>query len=255
MKHQRTVIIVATALIGLSACGGGDSNTPPLTGAIRIGNGIADSSGLNMSITDTTSFTAIGVDAASSIGYIPVSAVVSYNASLTSNGTSFTVGGISIDQDHVTTIFTYGEMAAGTQGGFPAEIALGTPVGGQAAVQPVHAALLTSTTALSLNFYFVKPGICSTAIAGAAANGAATFKASPGSFVLTTGTYEICVTDAAGTVLFDSGPTGIALPLANADVYQLAAYDAPSGKGNGSTLMLSLLDNAGGNTALYNLKN
>jgi hypothetical protein len=72
---------------------------------------------------------------------------------------------------------------------------------------------------------------------------------------LTTGTYEICVADAAGTVLFDSGPTGIALPLANADVYQIAAYDAPSGKGNGSTLMLSLLDNAGGNIALYHLKN
>jgi len=255
MKHQRAVTIVVTALIGLSACGGGDNNTPPLTGAIRIGNGIADSSGLDMSISNTTSFTAIGVDAASTISYIPVSAVQSYNATLASNSATFTVSGISIDQDHVTTLFTYGEIAAGTQGGFPAEIALGTPVGGEAAVQPVHAALLASTTALSLSFFFVTPGVCATAIAGATANGSATFKASPGSFVLATGTYEICITDAAGTVLFDSGPTGMALPLANADVFQLAVYDAPSGMGNGSALMLSLLDNAGGNTALYNLKN
>jgi hypothetical protein len=55
--------------------------------------------------------------------------------------------------------------------------------------------------------------------------------------------------------LFGSGPTGIALPVANADVYQLAACDAPNGKGNGSALLLSLLDNAGGNTVLYSLKN
>jgi hypothetical protein len=38
-------------------------------------------------------------------------------------------------------------------------------------------------------------------------------------------------------------------------VFQIAAYDAPRGKGNGSTLMLSLVDNNAGNTALYNLKN
>ena len=69
------------------------------------------------------------------------------------------------------------------------------------------------------------------------------------------GAYEICVTDGAGTVLFDSGPTGIALPTSNANVFQIAAYDAPSDKGNGSMLVLALLDNAGGNTVLYNLKN
>ena len=38
-------------------------------------------------------------------------------------------------------------------------------------------------------------------------------------------------------------------------VFQIAAYDAPGNKGNGSALVLSLLDNAGGNTILYNLKN
>jgi hypothetical protein len=59
-------------------------------------------------------------------------------------------------------------------------------------------------------------------------------------------TYEICVADDGGQLLFDSGPTGIALPASNSvDVCQLAAFDAPAGKGNGSGLVLSLLDNKG----------
>jgi hypothetical protein len=252
---QYRVPLAGAVLLGLAACGGGDNNTPPLTGAIRVANGISDSTGLDMSITDTTSFSAIAVDSASSIKYIPVSAVVSYKATLTTNGSSFTVDGISADQDKLTTVFAFGEMSSGTQGGFPAEMSVNSPANGQFVMQPVHAALQTSAAALSLNFYFVKPGVCSTAVTGATANGSATFKASPALFALAGGTYEICVTDGAGTVLFDSGPTGIALPTSNANVFQIAAYDAPSGKGNGSTLMLSLVDNAGGNVALYNLKN
>jgi hypothetical protein len=255
MKHPGVPALVGTALLGLSGCGGGDNNTPPLTGAIRVANGISDSTGLNMSITDTTSFSAVAVDGASNIKYVPVSAVVNYEATLTTNGTSFTVGGISADQDKLTTIFAFGEMSGGTQGGFPAEMSVNSPTNGQFVMQPVHAALQNAANALSLNFYFVKPGVCSTAVVGATANGSATFKTSPNLFALAGGTYEICVTDGAGTVLFDSGPVGIALPTSNANVFQIAAYDAPTGKGNGSTLVLSLLDNAGGNTALYNLKN
>jgi hypothetical protein len=135
------------------------------------------------------------------------------------------------------------------------EESVSAPGGNQAVVQPIHAALLASSTALSLTFYFVAPSECSSAIAAATVKGSATFKASPSTLTLAQGTYEICVTDAAGTVLFDSGPDGIALPTVNTNVFQIAAFDVPSGKGNGSTLILSLLDNAGGNTALYNLKN
>lgn len=255
MKHSRVPAFVGTALLGLSGCGGGDNNTPPLTGAIRVANGIVDSTGLDMSITDTTSFSAIAVDSASSIKYVPVSAVVHYEAKLTTNSTSFTVDGISADQDKLTTVFTFGEISGGTQGGFPAEMSVDSPASGQFVMQPVHAALAAASAALSLNFYFVKPSECSTAVTGATANGSATFKASPALFALASGTYEICVTDGAGTVLFDSGPTGIALPTSNGNVFQIAAYDAPSGKGNGSALVLSLLDNAGGSTVLYNLKN
>ena len=255
MQHIRVPAIVGTALLGLTACGGGDNNTPPLTGAVRVANGIIDSTGLDMSITDTATFSAIAVDSASSIKYIPVSAVVNYDATLSTNGSTFKGGGSSADQDKVTTVFTFGEMSSGTQGGFPAEMSVNSPTNGQFVMQSVHAALLASTTALSLNFYIVKPGVCSAAIVGATANGTATFKASSALFTMAGGTYEICVTDDAGTVLFDSGPAGIALPTSNANVFQIAAYDAPSGKGNGSTIVVSLLDNAGGNNVLYNLKN
>lgn len=255
MKQYRVPTLAGVALLGLAACGGGDNNTPPLTGGIRVANGIVDSTGLGMSITDTTSFNAIAADSASTISYIPISAVVSYSATLSTNGSSFKVDGISADQDKVSTVFTFGEMGSGTQGGFSAQMSLNPASNGQSVLQPIHAALLTAATALSLNFYFVKPGVCSTAIADATASGSATFKASPAPFALAGGTYEICVTDAAGTVLFDSGPTGIALPTSNANVFQIAAYDAPSGTENDSGLVLSLLDNAGGNTALYNLEN
>jgi hypothetical protein len=113
-----------------------------------------------MSITDTISFSAIAVDSASRIKYIPVSAVVGYEAKLTTNGSSFTVGGISADQDKLTSVFAFGEMSSGTQGGFPAEMSVNSPTNGQFVMQAVHAALLASATALSLNFYFVKPGVC-----------------------------------------------------------------------------------------------
>jgi hypothetical protein len=56
------------------------------------------------------------------------------------------------------------------------------------------------------------------------------------------------------TKLFDSGPKGITLPSSSANVFQVAAYDAPSGEGNGSGLILSLLDNNGGSLPLYNLE-
>ena len=132
---------------------------------------------------------------------------------------------------------------------------LDEPANGQSVVQPLHAALAASTTAPTLNFYFVTPGACASALNATTVNGSAAFKtATASSFTLAAGSYEICVGDSAGTVLFDSGPKGITLPVSDANVFQLAAYDAPGGEGNGSGLILSLLDNAGGSVVLYNLE-
>ena len=254
MKQYRIRVLVGATLAGLTACGGGNNDTPPLTGAVRVANGITDSTGLDMSIGDSK-FTGIDLGVASKLAYAPVNAVDSYKADLSSNGANFSVGGIGVRQDKVTTVFTFGKIAAGTQGGFYVEESLDAPANGQSTVQPLHAALAVSTTAPTLNFYFVTPDACATALNGATVNGSAVFKtATASSFTLAGGTYEICVTDTNGTVLFDSGPKGITLPLSGANVFQLAAYDAPGGEGNGSGLILSLLDNTGGSQALYNLE-
>jgi hypothetical protein len=254
MKRYRAPALAGVTLLALTACGGGNNDTPPLTGAVRVANGISDSAGLDMSIGDSR-FTGVALGTASNVAYAPVNAVSSYKADLSSNGANFTVDGIGIRQDKVTTVFAFGKIAAGTQGGFYVQESLDAPTSGQSVVQPVHAALAASTTAPTLNFYFVTPGACATAVNGATVNGSAVFKTAPASsFTLAGGTYEICVTDTAGTVLFDSGPKGIALPSSSANVFQIAAYDAPSGQGNGSALILSLLDNNGGSLALYNLE-
>jgi hypothetical protein len=255
MQRELTRTLIVTSFVGLTACGGGANDTPPLTGAVRVANGIADSSGLDMTIGDSTKFSGIATTAASDVAYLPINAISSYDAKLSTNGSTFTVTGVPVDQDKVTTIFTYGEIGSGTQGGFFAQMSLDAPNSGQFVVEPVHAALTASFNALSLNFYLVKPGVCSDATTGTTPNGSATFRASPALFALAGGLYEICVTDSTRTVLFDSGPAGITLPKANANVFQIAVYDTPGSKGNGSTIMLSLLDNKGGNTELYNLKN
>ena len=255
MKRFRVPAFVGAALLGLAACGGGNNDTPPLTGAVRVANGITDSTGLDMSIGDSK-FTGIALGTASNVTYAPVNAVSSYDADLSSNGAHFKVDGIGIRQDKVTTVFTFGEIAAGTQGGFYVQESLDAPASGQSVVQPVHAALAVSAITPNLNFYFVAPGACATAALNeVTVNGSAAFKIAPASsFTLARGPYEICVTDTAGTVLFDSGPKGIAFPSSNANVFQIAAYDAPSGEGNGSNLILSLLDNNGGSMTLYHLE-
>ena len=83
---RRHRALVGAALLALTACGGGDNNTPPLTGGVRVGNGITDSTGLDMSITNVTTFSGIGVDTASGINYVPISAVVSYEAARQHSG-------------------------------------------------------------------------------------------------------------------------------------------------------------------------
>lgn len=241
--------LVLTACLALTAC---HDTTPPLSGALRLANGITDSSDLGMTISSLDTFNSIAVDTASGITYAPQG---TYDAELTSNDVTFDANNISVDHDRVTTVFAYGTVGSGTQAAFSVEESLDSPADGQAKLQPVYAALAASATAASLNFYFVKPGVCATATAGASANVTSAFGATAATISLTGGTYEICVTDEGGTLVFDSGPTGLALPTSSSiDVFQLAVFDAPSGKGNGSALVLSLLDNNGGTTVLYNLE-
>jgi hypothetical protein len=250
MKQGFLSALIGTTLLGLTAC---HDTTPPFTGALRVANGITDSTGVNVTIKGFDSFQGIAVDTASDISFAPEG---SYSAELSSNGVTLEVTGIDIKHDRVTTVFSYGTIGNGSQGAFSVQEPLDSPADGHSVMQTVHAAVLASATAPNLNFYFINPGDCTTAVAGGAAIATAAFNATAVVFDLTAAAYEICVADDGGQLLFDSGPNGITLPVSNSvDVFQLAAFDAPAGKGNGSGLVLSLLDNKGGSRVLYNLMN
>lgn len=151
-RYSFTLAAAAT-LLGLSACSGSD--TPPFTGLVRAANGITDSSGLDVSVSDVATFSNIGVDAASGVTEAPEG---SYTAQLTSDNVNVTVNGVSIGYNKMTTVFAYGAVGRGTQGGFFAEESLSAPTDGQAVMQPVHAALQVSSSGSPLNFYFINPG-------------------------------------------------------------------------------------------------
>lgn len=250
MKYRHLSAIFCTTVLGLAAC---HDTTPPFSGAIRVANGVTDSAGLDVTIKNFDSFQDIPIDTASRTSFAPED---NYTLDLTSNGVTFAISGVNVKHDRVATVFAYGTLANGSQGAFSVQESLDHPADGQSTMQTVHAAVLVSATAPTLNFYFVKPGDCAATISNATATGSATFSVTSTAFTLTASTYEICVTDEAGTLVFDSGPTGIVLPTSNSvNVFQLAAFDAPTDKGNGSALVLSLLDNNGGSRVLYNLKN
>jgi hypothetical protein len=250
MKYGHLPATLGVTLLGLAAC---HDTTPPFTGAVRVANGITDSAGIDVTIKKFDSFQNIAVDTASSISFAPED---DYAVDLTSNGVTFEVSPVNVKHNRVATVFAYGTIASGSQGAFSVQESLDSPADGQSTMQTVHAAVLVSATAPTLNFYFVKPGTCAAAISSAATTGAATFNGTSTTFALAGSTYEICVADEGGKLLFDSGPAGIALPTSNSvNVFQLAAFDAPVNKGNGSSLVLSLLDNNGGSRVLYNLMN
>ncbi len=250
MKSGLLSSLLGGLLLCLAAC---HDTTPPFSGAVRVANGLTDSAGLDVTIKNFDSFQDIAIDTASRISFAPED---NYTVELTSNGVTFYANSVPVNHDRLTTVFAYGTLANGSQGAFSVQESLDAPAEGHATLQTVHAAAALSATAPTLNFYLVTPGECATTIANGVASGTGTFSGAATSFSLSAGTYEICVADEAGTLVFDSGPTGIVLPTSNSvNVFQLAAFDAPAGKGSGSTLVLSLLDNNGGSRVLYHLQN
>ncbi|MDI3258254.1 MAG: hypothetical protein QJR02_00805 [Sinobacteraceae bacterium] len=246
MKHALPLATLV-ALLGLTACNG--NTTAPFSGEARAVNGITDSNGLDTSISNIQIASNTPFGSATGINSpIPEG---SYKAQLTSNSVTFTVDNVSIDHNHVTTVFAAGQIGNGSETGFAAEEALNAPTNGQAVVQPVNAALQATGKSGSLTFRFVPTNNPSSATSLTAQYGT-----SPASAALTGGTYEIIVSDGATTV-FDSGPQGIALPSSNGgNVFQVAAIDAGSSNQSkyGSSIALLLMDDKGQNTPLYNLQ-
>lgn len=256
MKRYLVPSLCGAVVLTLAACN--DNNgTPPLTGAVRAVNGITDSNGLDMSISNVGTFSGIGFDTSSGITDGPVG---SYKAQLTSNSIQFTVNNVSVDHNNVTSVFAYGAIASGTQNGFTAEESLNAPTNGQAVVQPVHDAFQLSGTAKTLNFYFVSPSTACVVGAPQPAGTPMTVSFGPvtvsQSAAIAGGTSSVIVSNGAA-ILFCSGSKGLALPSGNANVYQVAALDATTAQktANGSSITLLLMDNTGGHQTLLNGQN
>jgi len=268
MKSRR--IPAFFAVLALAACSNDNNSsnsTPPLTGAFALINGTSDSDGLKADVSNIPTIGPIDFGGTSGITILPLG---SYKVQLTpgaSGSSAFTVDNVSIDGNNLTTVVSYGTLAASTQNGLTAEVSLSAPASGQATVQPVNASLQNDA---NLYFYFVTPGavITSTTPTLTAKFGAATPSQS---LALPAGKYEIkayplpvCVTQVcpaigvAGHTGFDSGPAGVTLPSADgANVFQLVAIDATSAQNTqyGSLLSVVLLDNKGDSTQLFNGQN
>jgi hypothetical protein len=257
MKSRLILAPFGAALLAAAACSDNNNGTPPLTGAVRVANGITDSGGLDMSISQVGTFSGVGFDTSSGITVGPEG---SYKAQLTSSSVGFSVDNVKVDHNNVTSVFAYGATGNGSENGFTAEESLNAPTNGQAVVQPVHDAFQLSTTTTSLNFYFVptttvcavgapQPGGTPQTIAFGPVN-------TGQSTAITGGTQAIIVSNGA-TILFCSGSKGLALPSGNANVYQVAALDATTSQKTqyGSVISLLLMDNTGGHQTLFNGQN
>ena len=239
--------LVGAVAFGLAACGGGNNETPPLTGAFRIANGIGDSdvNGLDVRLLEAFQFNAIAFGYGSGIKLPPVG---SYTADFDINGQPFTVQHIQITHNDLATVLTYGSVAAATYNGFAAYQSLTGPASSDFAVQLLHSAYQASLATPTLSYYLVPAG---SGGIGSATPTTAPFATSTATIVLPAGSYRIFVTNGS-TVLYDSGAgAGVALPPTGTNVLQLAALDAP-GSPNGSAISLLLLDNDGGGTPLLN---
>jgi hypothetical protein len=239
--------LVGVAALVLAACGGDNNTTPPLAGGFRIANGIsdADANGLDVTLIAAYQFNGIAFGTGSGIKNPPVG---SYTARFDINGLPFTVG-VQINHNEVSTLFTYGTVAAGTYSGFAAYESLGTPATSQFVVQVLHSAYTAALTAATLSYYFVAAG---SGTIGTTTPKTAPFATQTPSGTLPAGSYEIIVTDGT-TVIYDSGAGigGVTLPPTGSNVLQIAALDAP-GAPDGSAISLLLLDNDGGSARLLN---
>jgi hypothetical protein len=263
MKHYLIMSLVGTALLGLSACDNNNNSTPPLTGAFRVVNGVSDSSGISASAS--SGFVSTGnanFDTAGSTVNPPDGG---YNVQLFNNNSSnafTTVDNVSIQHNNLTTLFTYGSITGGTAKGFTAEENLSAPaVSTDFTLQFVNDTSQTLTA--TLNLYLVTVG---TSITGIKPVATATAANSSADVSVPAGSYEVIVTNTAGTTIYDSGnaAAGILLPTVDTNVIQIGALDATTtqadpvstGTGSyGSPITLLVMDNNGGETLHFNGKN
>lgn len=244
---------LAAGCLALGACSGNSNSTLPLSGELRVVNGIPESQSLDSSIGNVPFASGTAFQQASGINSpVPQG---SYNAQFTvvsssssssssSSGGSFTVDNVAIQQNTLNTVFTAGTVAQNNLTGFPAPVSLAAPASGQFTAQFVNDALPASGST-SLNFFLLTPGNTNTS--AISPNATLAFGAYSQALSFNSGSYELMVTDSSGDTLYDSGSSGVQLPAAG-NVLQIAALNnLPPGL-IGCTLFITVLDNQGNQT-------
>lgn len=248
-KQSRGGLVTGLAL-ALAACGGGDisGSSNSAAGGFRAVNGILDSTGMTATING-------GTTGSASFGGVTSNYVVpagTYATTLSTNGDSYSIGNLSIANNVLTTVFGTGSVG-GSLGGFATGQLLSTPPTGEFALEFVHAAYAESQSVSKLEFYLVTPG----AGTSGATPTAVSYGSASSSVDVASGTYEIIVTDSSGNVVFDSGSSGVTLPISGSSgqYLNIAALDATGGSVDGSPVTLLVLQNVGGPETLDDGKN
>jgi len=256
--YLRCAFVFAAA--ALCACHGVFDLSDPHSD-FRLANLVGDSGGIEFSIGSSSPIGPIGYDLASNIVEEPEG---SNNVLLTPEAAGagpYEVDGVTVSRDTLTTLYAYGSLAGGSQGGFAAAVPLADPASGQVTMQAVVAAGGAQQSNVVYAFSFTPVGGDGQAAGISGSFGAPT---AAQTIALAAGRYEIKVTRTAsctppalcvgvgvgvGQLVFDSGPQGVNIPGGNgAKVFQLAAADASAGQQSqyGSAITLLLLDERNG---------
>lgn len=242
---QRPVrgLIAAVLVTALSACG---SNNPNPTGGpfgqLRVANAIADANPIDATVVSLPvgNFNNISFGFGSGFADIPLG---SYRVQLTTDTSAGQLTIISdhtqIDRDHETTVYAVGRLAQSTQAAFVVEQQENSIAADKVELQFVHAASHVG----AIDIYVTAPGAT---LVGATPVASLSFPSNNAAAMFNQGMYRIRATPQgnAGTVLFDSGTTGV--NFAGGTGFQIAALDNTDASVN-STIILLVLDSLGGN--------
>ncbi|MFA5941897.1 MAG: DUF4397 domain-containing protein [Sinimarinibacterium sp.] len=212
-------IVIATALAA-SACGN-DANNPldlPV-GQLRLVNAISDSNPIDATIANVpASIENIAFGDASGLKDVPEgSYTVRMTTTVNASQVEFSVASTPVDKDNITTVYAVGRMTDATQSGFAVETPITNVASDKSEVQFVNAA---SQPVTDLDIYLTAPDAV---LSESSPISSLAFKATSPPTLVNQGSYRIRVTPLGNptSVLFDSGPTGIALPAADGEQFAL----------------------------------
>jgi len=253
MKNCVAVFSLTAVALTLAACNGSSGDTPPDTGNFRSVNAIADSSSMNVAITNATGFNDVTFGNGTEFHVIPDG---SYDVTLTvqpaaSGSSAVTVKdpSINISHNNITDVLAIG--AAATPHYLTVVTNNSDPAANMANVEFIEAAF---GSAVNIdNIYLLPPGSGAAAVVGtdpfttveSSLDSSPTSPAYNTPKAITGGSYEIVITNGDGLVLYDSG-SGAGVTLAAGQNIQIVLMDSTSDD-TASPLFLYQMNGSGSN--------